>query len=109
MFGRWGWVRRGPGARRRRLVRVALLGPRDTLSGAARHHADPWQGAVEPLTAHALDGSGLVVDALFGSGLTTIAVPEIVRSLSPGSTWSPDVRPQKAPRFPPTFIRSPVL
>ena len=51
-------------------VRVALLGPRDTLSGAARHHADLWQGAVEPLNAHALEGAGLVVDALFGSGLS---------------------------------------
>jgi NAD(P)H-hydrate epimerase len=51
-------------------VRVALLGPRDALKGAAGHHAGRWQGSVEPLTAHALDGAGLVIDALFGSGLS---------------------------------------
>jgi NAD(P)H-hydrate epimerase len=51
-------------------VRVALLGQREALGGAARHHADRWQGAVEPLTGHVLEGAGLVVDALFGSGLT---------------------------------------
>jgi NAD(P)H-hydrate epimerase len=51
-------------------VRVALLGPRDALKGAAGHHASQWRGSVEPLTPHALEGAGLVIDALFGSGLS---------------------------------------
>jgi NAD(P)H-hydrate epimerase len=51
-------------------VRLALLGARDSLKGAAAHHAQLWAGAVEALTPAILDGAGLVVDALFGSGLT---------------------------------------
>ena len=30
-------------------VRLALLGPRSHLAGAARHHAELWTGAVEQL------------------------------------------------------------
>ena len=30
-------------------VRLALLGPRSQLAGAARHHAELWTGAVEQL------------------------------------------------------------
>jgi len=51
-------------------VRVALLGARDHLKGEALHHAKQWVGSVEPLTPAALDGAGLVVDALFGAGLS---------------------------------------
>ena len=51
-------------------VRVALLGPSQRLKGDARHHANLWKGAVEPLTLDVLQGAGLVVDALFGSGLS---------------------------------------
>jgi hydroxyethylthiazole kinase-like uncharacterized protein yjeF len=50
-------------------VRVALLVPRDSMRGAAAHHAALWRGPVEPLTPAALDGAELVVDALFGAGL----------------------------------------
>jgi NAD(P)H-hydrate epimerase len=50
-------------------VRVALLGSRDRLTGEARHHAERWSGAVEPVTSAALDGAELIVDALFGAGL----------------------------------------
>jgi ADP-dependent NAD(P)H-hydrate dehydratase / NAD(P)H-hydrate epimerase len=52
------------------LVRIALLGPRNHLKGAARHHADFWREDVEPLTPAVLDGAELVVDALFGAGLS---------------------------------------
>ena len=52
------------------LVRIALLGPRDHLAGAARHHAELWRGDVEPLGPAALDGAALVVDAIFGAGLS---------------------------------------
>jgi len=51
-------------------VRVALLGSQDHLTGAARHHADLWRGTVEPLTPAVLDGAELVVDAIFGAGLS---------------------------------------
>ena len=51
-------------------VRVALLGPRDRLTGAARHHAKRWRGTVEPLAPAALAGAELVVDAIFGAGLS---------------------------------------
>jgi hydroxyethylthiazole kinase-like uncharacterized protein yjeF len=51
-------------------VRVALFGSRDHLAGEARHHALLWQGAVEPLTPAALDNAELVVDAIFGAGLS---------------------------------------
>ena len=50
-------------------VRIALLGAREHLSGAALHHAALWLGRVEPLMPEALDGAELVVDALFGAGL----------------------------------------
>ena len=51
-------------------VRLALLGPRDHLAGAARHHAALWRGAIAPLTPAVLDGAELVVDAIFGAGLS---------------------------------------
>ena len=51
-------------------VRVALLVPRESLRGEAAHHAGLWRGPVEPLTPAALDGAELVVDALFGAGLS---------------------------------------
>ena len=50
-------------------VRVALLGPRGRLKGDAAHHAGLWSGPVEPLLPQALDGSALVIDAVFGAGL----------------------------------------
>jgi hydroxyethylthiazole kinase-like uncharacterized protein yjeF len=51
-------------------VRVALLVPRDQLRGEAAHHAALWRGPIEALTPAALDGAELVVDAIFGAGLS---------------------------------------
>jgi NAD(P)H-hydrate epimerase len=51
-------------------VRVALLVPRASLRGVAAHHAGLWRGPVEPLTPAALDGAELVIDAIFGAGLS---------------------------------------
>jgi ADP-dependent NAD(P)H-hydrate dehydratase / NAD(P)H-hydrate epimerase len=51
-------------------VRVALLVPIANLRGDAAHHAAQWQGAVEPMTPAVLDGAALVVDAIFGAGLS---------------------------------------
>ena len=50
------------------VVHVSLLGSRDDLKGAARNHADLWQGAVTPLTVASLGRAELVVDAIFGAG-----------------------------------------
>jgi NAD(P)H-hydrate epimerase len=51
-------------------VRVASLVPRQQLRGAAAQHAALWLGPVEALAPAALDGAALVVDALFGAGLS---------------------------------------
>lgn len=51
-------------------VRVGLLGPRDALRGDAAWHADLWKGEVLPLGLGLLDDAELVVDALFGAGLS---------------------------------------
>src|SRR3546814_60370 len=50
-------------------VTVAVLDGKPTLGDAA-HHAALWDGPVKPLAANLLDGAGLVVDALFGAGLS---------------------------------------
>ena len=50
-------------------VRVALLGSRENLRGDARLHAMRWGGGIEPVTPAVIEGAGLIVDALFGSGL----------------------------------------
>jgi hydroxyethylthiazole kinase-like uncharacterized protein yjeF len=52
------------------LVTVALLGSRDALKGDAAHMAAAWNGPIGSLTATAADGAGLVIDALFGAGLS---------------------------------------
>jgi hydroxyethylthiazole kinase-like uncharacterized protein yjeF len=52
------------------LVRVALLVPPDQLRGATAHHAQLWRGTVEALTPASIDGAALIVDALFGAGLS---------------------------------------
>jgi hypothetical protein len=51
-------------------VRVAVLGTREQLKGAAARHAAQRRGSTERLTPAALDGAELVVDALFGAGLS---------------------------------------
>jgi len=61
-------------------VRLGLLGDRGKLAGAAAEHARLWRGPVEPLSAGLLDGAGLVIDALFGAGLSR-AIGEPVAGL----------------------------
>lgn len=56
---RWGWP-----------VRVALLGKPEALKGAALLNFQRWEGAVDALSPAVLGGTDLVVDALFGAGLT---------------------------------------
>ncbi len=51
-------------------VTVAALVAPDRLSGDAAHHARLWDGAVVPLAPEALEGAELVIDAIFGAGLS---------------------------------------
>jgi hydroxyethylthiazole kinase-like uncharacterized protein yjeF len=51
-------------------VKLALMGSRDRLSGEASDAARQWHGSIEPFLPDCLDGAGLVVDAMFGAGLS---------------------------------------
>jgi NAD(P)H-hydrate epimerase len=51
-------------------VKVALLGAREKLSGDAARAASLWKDDVAPFTPDSLDGAGVVVDAMFGAGLS---------------------------------------
>lgn len=51
-------------------VRLALFGDIANLKGDAAINAKRWDGEVEPLSDRILEGSPLIVDALFGAGLT---------------------------------------
>ena len=50
-------------------VRVGLLGSVDDLGGAAAAAAKRWNRPIEQASRSMIDEAGLVVDALFGSGL----------------------------------------
>lgn len=63
-------------------VRIALLGSREALRGEARIYAMRWQGGIENVTPAVLEGAALVVDALFGSGLSRRLDPQIVATLA---------------------------
>jgi len=51
-------------------VTVALLGARESLKGDAARMAARWPGEVAPLVPAVLANADLVVDALFGAGLS---------------------------------------
>jgi hydroxyethylthiazole kinase-like uncharacterized protein yjeF len=51
-------------------VRVALLGSLERLKGEARFHAQQWTGVIEPWGRDCLGGAELIVDAVFGAGLS---------------------------------------
>jgi hydroxyethylthiazole kinase-like uncharacterized protein yjeF len=51
-------------------VTLALLGARADLKGDAAHHAGAWQGDVVALSPDVLGEGRLVIDALFGAGLS---------------------------------------
>ena len=60
-------------------VTVALLGARDKLSGDAAHAASLWKGDLAPFTPDCLDGAGVIVDAIFGAGLSRpLAGPAVI-------------------------------
>lgn len=51
-------------------VTVALLGDREALRGDARFHAHQWGGPLVALSPDAVRHARLIVDALFGAGLS---------------------------------------
>ena len=51
-------------------VFLALLGEREALKGDAAWHANQWSGEIHPLNTDLLEHVSLVVDALFGAGLS---------------------------------------
>ncbi len=51
-------------------VKVALLGAREKVSGDAARAANMWNGDLAPFAPDSLDGADLVVDAIFGAGLS---------------------------------------
>ncbi|MBX6324245.1 MAG: NAD(P)H-hydrate dehydratase, partial [Rhodospirillaceae bacterium] len=51
-------------------VRLALLGRREALGGDAARAAARWPGDVGPLAIDVINDAALLVDALFGAGLT---------------------------------------
>ena len=51
-------------------VRIGLLGVRGNLAGDAAWAADLWEGQVDALSLDLLEGRPLVIDALFGAGLS---------------------------------------
>ncbi|MBV9063672.1 MAG: NAD(P)H-hydrate dehydratase [Alphaproteobacteria bacterium] len=66
-------------------VQVALLGTREALKGDAAEMAKRWEGEVVPLAPEVLQDTTVVVDALFGAGLTRPLegrAAEIVRLLN---------------------------
>jgi hydroxyethylthiazole kinase-like uncharacterized protein yjeF len=63
-------------------VRVALLGDLQRLPGDARLHAMRWNGSIDRVGPAVLEGAALVVDALFGSGLSRPLDPQVNATLS---------------------------
>ncbi len=51
-------------------VKLALLGSRDKLSGEAAQAASLCRGPLAPFTSESLEGAGIVIDAIFGAGLS---------------------------------------
>ena len=51
-------------------VTLALLGARDRLAGEAASAAALWTGPIAPFSPAVIAGPGLIIDALFGAGLS---------------------------------------
>ncbi|WP_138936668.1 NAD(P)H-hydrate dehydratase [Roseovarius arcticus] len=72
-------------------VRVALLGARDALKGEAAHHARLWTREIEPMSAAVLADAALVVDAVFGAGLTRALDGPVAEVLTVAAKTAPIV------------------
>src|SRR5690242_12923562 len=63
-------------------VRVALLGARAALKGAAAHHAGRWTGEIASMSPEVVRDAELAVDAVFGAGLARPVTGEAAETLS---------------------------
>ena len=73
-------------------VHVALLGKRADLKGDAAEMAKRWKGDVATLSVKSLEGAELIVDALFGAGLSrplSGIAAEVARATN--DSWQPVV------------------
>jgi len=66
-------------------VRVAMLGSRFSLKDEAGQHAQRWIGEVEALSSSVLEGAELIVDALFGAGLSRPLEGQALETLAAAS------------------------
>jgi len=66
-------------------ARVALLGSPQGLRGDAKYHFARWNGPVEALAPQSVEDAQLVVDALFGSGLSRALDQNARRTLAAGA------------------------
>ncbi|MGH6900871.1 MAG: NAD(P)H-hydrate dehydratase, partial [Geminicoccaceae bacterium] len=67
---------------------VALLGARTTLRGDAARAAGSWQGETLPLEPSLLEDARLVIDALFGAGLSRAldgVAREVIEAAAPAA------------------------
>ena len=67
-------------------VKLALLGSREKLNGEAARAASLWTGPLASFSFDSLEGAGVVIDAIFGAGLSrplegeALAIVEALKS-----------------------------
>ena len=59
-------------------VTLGLLGDQSLLKGDAATNAERWTGEIKPLAAEMLDEAAIIVDAIFGAGLSRDLSPEFI-------------------------------
>lgn len=67
------------------VVRVGLIGPRTALRGDAARMAELWGADIEPLLPETLAGVDVIIDAMFGAGLSRpleAQVAEVVAAMN---------------------------
>jgi len=69
-LSRWGWP-----------VRLALFADPASLKGEAAHQASVWTGVIERYSEAVLDNAVLVVDAIFGAGLSRAPQDDVLQAL----------------------------
>ena len=51
-------------------VELALLGSYEKFTGEAAYAASLWKDPLAPFSSASLEGAGIVIDAVFGAGLS---------------------------------------